>query len=62
MKTISKSADEVRLSTQKDQDEFYEGQRQFLSVFYQRISDATGKADRMTHKHKSMFFSKNCQF
>ena len=52
IKSIGKTADEVRLSAQKDQDEFYENQRQFLSVFYQRITDSTGKADRMTHKHK----------
>ncbi len=54
VKSIGKTADEVRLSAQKDQDEFYENQRQFLSVFYQRITDSTGKADRMTHKHKGV--------
>lgn len=54
VKSISKSADEVRLSTQKDRDEFFEHQKQFLSVYYQRITDATSKADRMTSKHKSV--------
>ena len=52
MKSITKSADEVRLSSQKDSDEFFEHQKQFLNVYNQRIIDATARSDRMTTKHK----------
>ncbi len=49
---MTKSADEFKLSAHKDVDEFFENQRQFLSLYYSRISDATAKADKMTHKQK----------
>lgn len=55
MKSITKSADEViRLSSQKDTDEFFESQKQFLSTYHSRISDATLKADRMTYRQKGV--------
>jgi sorting nexin-5/6/32 len=52
VKLVTKSADELKLSSHKDIDEFFENQRQFLGLYNTRISDATSKSDKMTHKQK----------
>ncbi|CAG5126860.1 unnamed protein product [Candidula unifasciata] len=53
-KSITKSADEVIISGQKDVDEFFESERVFLVEYHNKIKDATAKADRMTKVHKSV--------
>jgi sorting nexin-5/6/32 len=53
-KSITKSADEVLISGQKDVDEFFESERVFLIEYHNKIKDATGKADRMTKVHKNV--------
>lgn len=55
-KTVSLQADEVLLSTQKDTDEFFEHQRQFLMSYFVQIKDATTKADKMTKLHKGQYY------
>ena len=54
-KTVTQSVDEVLLSTQKDKDDFFEGQKTFLVEYSTRIKDATGKADKMTKSHKGEY-------
>lgn len=54
VKSLTKNADELRLSNQKDTDEFFEHQKEFLSVYNTRITDATMKSDRTTYKHKNV--------
>ena len=53
VKSLSKNADEIRLSSQKDQDEFIEGQKKFLVDYHTKIKEACAKADRMTYVHRS---------
>ncbi|KAL4237584.1 Sorting nexin-5 [Mactra antiquata] len=53
-KNITKSADEVILSGQKDVDEFFEGEKTFLVAYHTKIKDATGKSDKMTKAHKNV--------
>ncbi|XP_005098617.2 sorting nexin-6 [Aplysia californica] len=53
-KSITKSADEVMISGQKDVDEFFESERVFLVEYHNKIKDATGKSDRMTKVHKNV--------
>jgi len=53
-KSITKSADEVLISGQKDVDEFFESERVFLTEYHTKIKDATGKSDKMTKVHKSV--------
>ncbi|CAF0736539.1 unnamed protein product [Didymodactylos carnosus] len=52
-KTLTKTADEVFLVNQKDQDEFFERQKQFLINYNAKIKDATNQADRYTRCHKT---------
>lgn len=54
VKTISKNADEMRLASQKDTDEFFEGQKKFLLDYHTKIKEACLKADRMTYVHRSL--------
>lgn len=54
VKSLSKNADELRLSSQKDTDEFFEGQKRFLSDYYNKIKVSCTKADRMTNFHRSL--------
>ncbi|XP_064623249.1 sorting nexin-6-like isoform X2 [Lineus longissimus] len=54
LKSVTKTADEVLLSGQKDVDEFFEHQKVFLVEYYVRIKDATAKGDKMTKVHKSV--------
>lgn len=52
---ISKSADDLLLSnTQKDVDDFFEHERNFLIEYHNHIRDATMKSDRMTRNHKNV--------
>lgn len=54
---FSKSADDMVLSsTQKDMDEFFEHERNFLTEYFTHIKDSTLKADRMTRNHKGEFY------
>ncbi|CAL1530690.1 unnamed protein product [Lymnaea stagnalis] len=53
-KSITKTADEVLISGQKDVDEFFESEKVFLIEYHNKIKDATGKADKMTKVHKSV--------
>ncbi|XP_045160858.1 sorting nexin-6-like [Mercenaria mercenaria] len=53
-KTITKSADEVLLSGQKDVDEFFESEKTFLIAYHTKIKDATQKSDKMTKAHKNV--------
>lgn len=52
---ISKSADDLLLSTtQKDVDDFFEHERNFLIEYHNHIRDATMKSDKMTRNHKNV--------
>ncbi|GAB1599875.1 sorting nexin-6-like isoform X1 [Argonauta hians] len=53
-KSITKSADEVLLSNQKDVDDFFEQQKTFLVEYHVKIKDAATKSDRMTKTHKNV--------
>jgi sorting nexin-5/6/32 len=52
VRAVTRSADELKLASHKDIDEFFENQRQFLTLYNSRISDATSKSDKMTYKQK----------
>ncbi|KAH3856303.1 hypothetical protein DPMN_098889, partial [Dreissena polymorpha] len=53
-KSITKSADEVLLSSQKDVDDFFEAEKTFLVTYHTKIKDCTQKADKMTKAHKNV--------
>ncbi|XP_064600772.1 sorting nexin-6-like [Liolophura sinensis] len=53
-KNLTKSADEVLLSGQKDVDDFFEQEKTFLVEYHNRIKDATMKSDKMTKTHKNV--------
>jgi len=53
-KTLTKTADEVMLANQKEGDEFFEKQKQFLMTYNTKIKDATQAADRFTRAYKSV--------
>ena len=53
VKSLSKNADELRLSNQKDTDEFFESQKKFLTDYHLKIKSSCLKADRMTNVHRS---------
>jgi len=53
-KSFSKSADEVLLSGQKDVDDFFEHERNYLVEYHNNIKEGTNKADRMTRVHKNL--------
>ena len=48
VKSLSKNADELRLSNQKDTDEYFELQKKFLTDYHVKIKEACLKSDRMT--------------
>jgi sorting nexin-5/6/32 len=55
IKSFGQSTDEFLLSaTQKDVDEFFDNERNFLLDYHSHLKDATAKADRMTKSHKSV--------
>ncbi|KAK7104300.1 sorting nexin-6-like [Littorina saxatilis] len=51
---LTKSVDESLLSGQKDVDDFFENEKQFLIEYHAKIKDATMKADKMTKVHKNV--------
>jgi len=52
-KTLTKTADEVILANQKETDEFFERQKQFLITYNGKIKDATSAADKATRTQKT---------
>lgn len=54
VKSLSKNADELRLSSQKDTDEFFENQKRFLTDYHNKIKVSCTKADRMTNNHRNL--------
>ncbi|XP_071449637.1 sorting nexin-6 isoform X1 [Hetaerina americana] len=55
VRSFSSSTDGFVLSTtQKDDDKFFEQQKNFLVDYHSHLKDATAKADRMTKKHKDV--------
>lgn len=54
VKSLSKNADELRLSNQKDTDEFFEMQKKFLTDYHYKIKVSCAKADRMTNVHRNL--------
>ncbi|CAF0810574.1 unnamed protein product [Rotaria sp. Silwood1] len=52
-KTLTKTADEVFLANQKESDEFFERQKQFLLTYNTKIKDTTTAADKATRTQKS---------
>jgi sorting nexin-5/6/32 len=54
VKSLSKNADELRLINHKENDEFFEGQKKFLTDYYNKIRESCFKADRFTFVHRSM--------
>lgn len=55
VKSISKGADELRLGSTKETDEFFENQKKFLTDYHGKIKEACTRADRMTHVHRSKY-------
>ena len=55
VKSISKNADELRLSNQKDIDEYFENQKKFLTDYNFKIKESCLRADRMTTTQRSIF-------
>ncbi|VDN52764.1 unnamed protein product [Dracunculus medinensis] len=54
-KRFTQSADEVLLSGQKDVDDFFDHERNYLVEYYAHIKDATSKSDRIARLRKSLF-------
>jgi sorting nexin-5/6/32 len=54
VKSISKNADELRLTNQKETDEFFDQQKKFLTDYHTKIKDACLKVDRMTYTHRGL--------
>uniref|UniRef100_A0A0M3I4E9 PX domain-containing protein n=1 Tax=Ascaris lumbricoides TaxID=6252 RepID=A0A0M3I4E9_ASCLU len=52
-KRFTQSADEVLLSGQKDVDDFFEHERNYLVEYHAHIKDATSKSDKVARLHKS---------
>lgn len=52
-KRFTQSADEVLLSGQRDVDDFFEHERNYLVEYHAHIKDATSKADRIARLRKS---------
>uniref|UniRef100_A0A915EP13 PX domain-containing protein n=1 Tax=Ditylenchus dipsaci TaxID=166011 RepID=A0A915EP13_9BILA len=53
-KRFSQSADEVLLSGQKDIDDFFEHEKNYLVEYHTHIKEATGKADRVCRLRRSV--------
>nr|CAG4643186.1 EOG090X05NC [Ilyocryptus agilis] len=55
LRSFSKTTDEILLgSTQKDVDEFFEKEKNFLLDYHSLLRDATQRADKMTKAHKDI--------
>jgi len=52
--SLTKTADEVLLSNQKESDEFFDRQKHFLLTYNTKIKDATAAADRTTRSYKGV--------
>ena len=53
--SITKTGDELMLSsTQRDVDEFFEAEKQFLVEYHNHLKECTIKSDKMTVLHKSL--------
>lgn len=53
--SLQKSGDELLLSqTVKDQDDFFEVEKNFLIEYYVRLRECTIRADKMTVVHKAL--------
>lgn len=53
VKSFSKTSDELLLSaTLKDNDDFFEQEKNFLLEYHTHLKEATAKSDRMTKRHK----------
>jgi len=53
--SITKSGDELMLnSTQRDVDDFFENEKQFLIEYHNNLKECTIKSDKMTVLHKSL--------
>jgi sorting nexin-5/6/32 len=52
-KRWSSTADEVLLAGQKDVDDFFEYERNYMVELHNHLVNCTQKADRMTRTHKS---------
>uniref|UniRef100_A0A1I8AKF1 PX domain-containing protein n=1 Tax=Steinernema glaseri TaxID=37863 RepID=A0A1I8AKF1_9BILA len=53
-KKVAKTADEVLLSGQKDQDEFFEREMNYLTTYHERVRDTTSKSDECTKIRKQV--------
>ncbi|KAH7730703.1 Protein SNX-6 a [Aphelenchoides avenae] len=54
LKRFTQSADEVLLSGQKDVDEFFEHQKNYLVEYHTHIKEATGKADKVCRLRRNV--------
>jgi len=54
VKSISKNADELRLASQKDIDEYFENQKKFLTDYNLKIKESCVKADKMTNTQRNL--------
>ena len=53
--SFTKTSDELMLnSTQRDVDEFFESEKQFLVEYHNHLKECTIKSDKMTVLHKSL--------
>ena len=53
LRSFSKTTDEILLSsTQKDVDEFFDKEKNFLLDYHSLLKDATYRADKVTKSHK----------
>jgi hypothetical protein len=56
LRSFSKTTDEILLgSTQKDVDEFFDKEKNFLLDYHSLLKDATLRADKMTKAHKGTY-------
>ncbi|MGH0147008.1 UNVERIFIED_CONTAM: hypothetical protein FKN15_052861 [Acipenser sinensis] len=53
-KNMVKTADEVIISGVKEVDDFFDQEKTFLLDYYNKIRDATTKAEKMTRAHKNV--------
>ncbi|PAA63823.1 hypothetical protein BOX15_Mlig019902g1 [Macrostomum lignano] len=53
LKSGWKTVDDVILSAQKEKDEFFEGQKKFITSYYSHLKTTLADADRMNRFHKN---------
>ncbi|CEF68865.1 Sorting nexin 6 [Strongyloides ratti] len=54
LKKMTQSADEILLSGQKDVDDFFEQEKNFLVEYYTHIKEAVNKSDRVAYYRKNV--------